>query len=101
MLQNVANLGVGMILAFIYGWSLTLVVLAFIPFIVVGGFLQTFLLTGFANRVEFQRVVVEREHLLFSVFPRIKALWRMLERSVSTKGQIIQENRLSSRSLWK
>lgn len=68
MLQNVANLGVGLILAFIYGWSLTLVVLAFIPFIIVGGFLQTFLFTGFADRVEFQRVLLEANSPSFLCF---------------------------------
>ena len=52
ILQNISNLGVGLILAFIYGWSLTLIALAFIPFVIIGGFLQTFLLTGFASRVK-------------------------------------------------
>jgi ATP-binding cassette subfamily B (MDR/TAP) protein 1 len=51
MLQNISNLGVGMILAFIYGWSLTLIMLAFIPFMIIAGFLQTYLMTGFANKV--------------------------------------------------
>jgi ABC-type bacteriocin/lantibiotic exporter with double-glycine peptidase domain len=51
MLQNVANLGVGMILAFIYSWTLTLIALAFVPFIIISGFLQTYLLIGFANKV--------------------------------------------------
>jgi len=51
MLQNISNLGVGMILAFIYGWSLTLLMLAFVPFMIIAGFLQTYLMTGFANNV--------------------------------------------------
>ena len=51
MLQNISNLGVGMLLAFIYGWSLTLLMLAFIPFMIIAGFLQTYLMTGFANKV--------------------------------------------------
>jgi ABC-type bacteriocin/lantibiotic exporter with double-glycine peptidase domain len=51
MLQNISNLGVGIIIAFVYGWSLTLLVLAFVPFMIVAGFLQTYLLTGFADRV--------------------------------------------------
>ena len=38
MLQNFANLGVGMILAFYYCWQLTLFVL------------QTYMMTGFANK---------------------------------------------------
>jgi len=51
MLQNVSNLGVGMVLAFIFGWSLTLLMLAFIPFMIIAGFLQTYMMTGFANKV--------------------------------------------------
>ncbi|CAF1942165.1 unnamed protein product [Rotaria magnacalcarata] len=50
MLQNISNLGVGIILAFIYGWSLTLIMLAFVPFMILAGFLQTYLLTGIADK---------------------------------------------------
>ncbi|CAF0852957.1 unnamed protein product [Adineta ricciae] len=50
MLQNFSNLGVGIILAFVYGWSLTLIMLAFVPFMIIAGFLQTYLMTGFANK---------------------------------------------------
>lgn len=48
--MNIANLGVGMILAFVYGWAIALVILAFIPFIIVSGVLQTKLLTGFSKK---------------------------------------------------
>ncbi|CAF3415984.1 unnamed protein product, partial [Rotaria socialis] len=50
MLQNISNLGVGIVLAFIYGWSLTLIMLAFVPFMILAGFLQTYLLTGIADK---------------------------------------------------
>ncbi|CAF4972614.1 unnamed protein product, partial [Rotaria sp. Silwood1] len=50
MLQNFANLGVGIILAFFYGWALTLIILAFVPFMIIAGFVQTYLLTGFAKK---------------------------------------------------
>jgi len=33
-------------IAFAYGWKLTLLVIAFIPFIVVGGFLEMQLMMG-------------------------------------------------------
>jgi len=63
MLQNISNLGVGLILAFIYGWSLTLLTIAFIPFMIIAGFLQTYLLTGFANKV----YILKGCHQRFSV----------------------------------
>ncbi|CAF1223645.1 unnamed protein product [Rotaria sordida] len=50
MLQNISNLGVGIILAFIYSWSLTLIMLAFVPFMIIAGFLQMYLLTGFTTK---------------------------------------------------
>jgi ATP-binding cassette, subfamily B (MDR/TAP), member 1 len=55
MLQNFSNLGVGMILAFVYGWALTLIMLAFVPFMIASGFLQMYLLTGFANKVSSEK----------------------------------------------
>ena len=38
--MNIANFGIGLILAFIYGWAICLCILAFVPFIVVSGVLQ-------------------------------------------------------------
>lgn len=35
--MNVANLGVGLVLAFFYGWSITLVIIGFLPFLVISG----------------------------------------------------------------
>ena len=51
MLQGIFNLGVGMVLAFVYGWSLTLLMLAFVPFMILAGFFQTYFMKGFANKV--------------------------------------------------
>jgi ATP-binding cassette subfamily B (MDR/TAP) protein 1 len=49
-LQNLASLGTGIIISFIFSWQLTLLVLAFVPFMVAGGYLQTYLMTGFASK---------------------------------------------------
>jgi membrane protein implicated in regulation of membrane protease activity len=48
--MNIGNFGVGLILAFIYGWAITLVILAFVPFMVISGVLQTKMLTGFSSK---------------------------------------------------
>ncbi|XP_048755888.2 ATP-dependent translocase ABCB1-like isoform X2 [Ostrea edulis] len=46
MFQNLANIGTGVIIGFVYGWQLTLVILAFIPIIGIAGVLQMKLLEG-------------------------------------------------------
>lgn len=71
VLMNLANLGVGIILAFVYSWAVTLVILGFIPFLILGGVLQTQMLTGFASK---DKEVIEEagkvcfEFLLFKLF---------------------------------
>ncbi|CAF4892140.1 unnamed protein product [Rotaria sp. Silwood1] len=50
MLQNIAALGTGILISFAFAWQLTLLVLAFVPFMIAGGFLQNYLMTGFASK---------------------------------------------------
>ncbi|ESO94117.1 hypothetical protein LOTGIDRAFT_145119, partial [Lottia gigantea] len=49
-IQNLAAMGTAIILAFIYGWKLTLVILAFVPFIVIAGAIQMKILAGVAGK---------------------------------------------------
>lgn len=49
-LMNIANLGVGLVIAFIYGWAVALVILLFVPFLIAGGVLQTKMLTGYSSK---------------------------------------------------
>nr|XP_039267519.1 ATP-dependent translocase ABCB1-like [Styela clava] len=46
ILKNLSALGVSIGIGFAFGWKLTLVSLAFIPFVIVGGFLEMSLLVG-------------------------------------------------------
>lgn len=48
--QNLASLGTGIIISFVFSWQLTLLILGFVPFMVAGGFLQSRLMTGFASK---------------------------------------------------
>lgn len=50
LVQNIANMGTAIIIAFIYGWQLTLVIFAFLPFIAIGGFLEMQILKGVAGQ---------------------------------------------------
>ncbi|KAK0070339.1 multidrug resistance protein 1A, partial [Biomphalaria pfeifferi] len=49
-LMSFANMGVAIIISFIYGWKLTLVILGFMPFIALGGVMQIKLLAGQAGK---------------------------------------------------
>ncbi|KAM4705145.1 ATP-binding cassette sub-family B member 5-like [Rhinophrynus dorsalis] len=48
--ENVASMGLSVIIAFIYGWEMTLLVLVMAPLIIITGLLETRALAGFANR---------------------------------------------------
>ncbi|XP_035829100.1 ATP-dependent translocase ABCB1 isoform X2 [Aplysia californica] len=46
VLMGLANMGTAIVISFIYGWKLTLVILGFMPFIVLGGIMEVKLLAG-------------------------------------------------------
>ena len=48
--MNIANLGTAFVLAFWYGWKLTLVILAFLPFIAAAGAIEMKVLAGVAGK---------------------------------------------------
>ena len=48
--MNISNFGVGLVIAFVYGWAITLLILGFVPFMIISGVLQTKMLTGFSAK---------------------------------------------------
>ena len=44
--QSLASVGTGVVIGFVYSWELTLCVLAFAPFIMIGGMVEMKILAG-------------------------------------------------------
>ena len=42
VLMNISNFGVGLVIAFVYGWQVTLLILGFVPFMIISGNFITF-----------------------------------------------------------
>ena len=48
--MSLCSLLTGVIIAFVYGWKMTLVILCFVPFLAIAGALQMKMLTGAAGK---------------------------------------------------
>ncbi|ESO88014.1 hypothetical protein LOTGIDRAFT_126879, partial [Lottia gigantea] len=48
--QNISSMGIALVIAFIFGWKLSLLISAFLPFIVIAGAIQIKILAGVAGK---------------------------------------------------
>nr|XP_035969037.1 ATP-binding cassette sub-family B member 5 isoform X3 [Halichoerus grypus] len=48
--QNATNMGLSIIISFIYGWEMTLLILSIAPVLALTGMIETTAMTGFANK---------------------------------------------------
>ncbi|XP_073754675.1 ATP-binding cassette sub-family B member 5 isoform X1 [Callorhinus ursinus] len=48
--QNTTNMGLSIIISFIYGWEMTLLILSIAPVLALTGMIETTAMTGFANK---------------------------------------------------
>ena len=48
--MNLSNMGTAIVISFVYSWKLTLLIIGFMPFIVLGGIMEVRLLTGQAGK---------------------------------------------------
>jgi ABC-type multidrug transport system fused ATPase/permease subunit len=49
MLQNVITIGAGIVIGFLFSWQLTLLIMAFLPLIIFGAFIQIRLMARFSK----------------------------------------------------
>lgn len=46
----IGNLGIGLVLALVFGWPIALTILAFLPFMILSGALQSRMMRGFSRK---------------------------------------------------
>ncbi len=49
-LMNIGNLGVGLVIGFVYSWVITLLIIGFLPFVIILGVFQAKMLTKFSEK---------------------------------------------------
>lgn len=50
ILTNFSNIGVGILISFVYAWPIALLNLAFVPFVVISGMLLSKMLSGLSEK---------------------------------------------------
>uniref|UniRef100_A0A8C3VL98 ATP binding cassette subfamily B member 5 n=1 Tax=Catagonus wagneri TaxID=51154 RepID=A0A8C3VL98_9CETA len=90
--QNATNMGLSVIISFIYGWEMTLLILSIAPVLALTGMIETAAMTGFANKdkQELERAgkiateAVENVRTIVSL-TREKAFEQMYEETLQTQ----------------
>ncbi|XP_003788539.1 ATP-binding cassette sub-family B member 5 [Otolemur garnettii] len=90
--QNATNMGLSVIISFIYGWEMTLLILSIAPVLALTGMIETATMTGFASKdkQELQRAgkiateAVENMRTIVSL-TREKAFEQMYEETLQTQ----------------
>ncbi|XP_047610351.1 ATP-binding cassette sub-family B member 5 [Phacochoerus africanus] len=90
--QNATNMGLSVIISFIYGWEMTLLILSIAPVLALAGMIETAAMTGFANKdkQELERAgkiateAVENIRTIVSL-TREKAFEQMYEETLQTQ----------------
>uniref|UniRef100_A0A8D1DM35 ATP binding cassette subfamily B member 1 n=1 Tax=Sus scrofa TaxID=9823 RepID=A0A8D1DM35_PIG len=72
--QNIANLGTGIIISFIYGWQLTLLLLVIVPIIAIAGVVEIKMLSGQALKDKKELEGAGKAHIFGITFAITQAM---------------------------
>ena len=96
-IMSICSLLTGVIIAFIYGWKLTLVILCFVPALAVAGALQMKMLTGAAgkNREALEVAGKVSGYIVLAHMSRVMRKPKMLFTNRSDTNQAIQAQKMA------
>ncbi|KAJ3317373.1 ATP-binding cassette, sub-B (MDR TAP), member 4 [Blyttiomyces sp. JEL0837] len=96
IVQAVATMGTGLILAFVHGWQLTLIVLCSVPFIGIAGAMQISALTGFGSKTK--EAYEDASIVANEVIDQIRTVMTLTKESMfldAYKANIVEPHRIA------